>query len=248
MIWLVEQEARYREQLRHSFEEAHIAHRLFVDGLSCKVALEALLQRSWQKSPSLDSGLIGPSEEALLPPVKQGTWAERSEQLASQLEVSSDSSSQLAGKGYLIQAGDSSLEAKDASIRALSAQKIEALGRLDRLIKPDLIVMELILPGMDGLHLLAYIKSLDGLKDIPILMTSGRQEQRDKFRAFDLGVDDYLEKPYTMRELQARIRAVLRRCQLHLSQDSIVLGELSIDRESQSAQLSGRDLGLTYKE
>ena len=118
---------------------------------------------------------------------------------------------------------------------------IEAL-RLARESYPDLIVLDLMLPGIDGLQV---CRTLRAESDVPIIMLTARTTDRDKLTGLDLGADDYVTKPFSPRELAARVRAVLRRLPGERGPAEIKQGELIIDSRKHEASLAGRPLNLT---
>ncbi|MDO8472634.1 MAG: response regulator transcription factor [Dehalococcoidia bacterium] len=123
----------------------------------------------------------------------------------------------------------------------------EAL-RIARESHPDLIVLDLLLPGINGFEV---CRALRAESDVPIIMLTARTTEQDKLEGLDLGADDYMTKPFSPRELAARVRAVLRR----LPEDSllrgpaeIVHGDLRINFSTHEAWISGRLLKLTPME
>lgn len=115
--------------------------------------------------------------------------------------------------------------------------------------KPDLIVLDLMLPGIDGLEVCRIIKNSRETAAIPIIMLTAKNEEIDKVIGLELGADDYLTKPFSPRELTARIKAVLRRSQ----KDSVTGGELAIGKlklnfSRYEAYLGAVKLELTPKE
>lgn len=145
-----------------------------------------------------------------------------------------------------------------------------------RATKPDVIVLDVMLPGMDGLHV---CRTLRGESTVPILLLSAKGEEIDRVVGLEMGADDYLGKPFTMRELLARIRAILRRAEMmsgegrpdgvrshfpeynarapsHLPEPApgvdsvgkIVVGDLTIDRARRLATLGPSTLALRPKE
>ncbi len=118
---------------------------------------------------------------------------------------------------------------------------IEAL-RLARESRPDLIVLDLMLPGIDGLQV---CRTLRNESDVPIIMLTARTTDRDKLTGLDLGADDYVTKPFSPRELAARVRAVLRRLPGERGPAEIKQGELTINFHKHEASLAGSPLNLT---
>ena len=118
---------------------------------------------------------------------------------------------------------------------------IEAL-RLARESRPDLIVLDLMLPDIDGLEV---CRTLRHESDVPIIMLTARTTDQDKLTGLDLGADDYVTKPFSPKELAARVRAVLRRLPGERGPEEIKSGELSMDFTKHEAWLAGRPLNLT---
>lgn len=109
--------------------------------------------------------------------------------------------------------------------------------------KPDLVVLDLNLPGMDGLEVCRAIRRES---DAPIIMLTARVEEVDRLIGLELGADDYITKPFSPRELVARVKAVLRRVRGSVQHPAMVrAGDVQIDVQSRSASRSGRPLQLT---
>jgi two-component system alkaline phosphatase synthesis response regulator PhoP len=121
---------------------------------------------------------------------------------------------------------------------------IEAL-RLAREAHPDLIVLDLMLPGMDGLEV---CRTLRAESDVPIIMLTAKTTDEDKLTGLGLGADDYVTKPFSPRELAARVRAVLRRMPGERGPEEIKRGELSLNFLKHEAFLGGKPLNLTTVE
>lgn len=116
--------------------------------------------------------------------------------------------------------------------------------------KPDLVLLDIMLPGEDGVQILKRIRSSDETIDIPVIMVTAKGAEFDKVKALDLGADDYVTKPFGMMELVSRIRAVLRRSGRSESadQDILALGEIAMDLKKHEVTASGREVTLTLKE
>ncbi len=121
---------------------------------------------------------------------------------------------------------------------------VEAL-RLAREGHPDLIVLDLMLPGIDGLEV---CRTLRGESDVPIIMLTAKTTDQDKLAGLNLGADDYVTKPFSPRELAARVRAVLRRLPGERGPAEIKHGELTVNFGKYEASLAGRPLNLTPAE
>jgi DNA-binding response OmpR family regulator len=121
---------------------------------------------------------------------------------------------------------------------------IEAL-RLTHESCPDIIVLDLMLPDIDGLEV---CRTLRHESDVPIIMLTARTTDRDKLTGLDLGADDYVTKPFSPKELAARVRAVLRRLPGERGPEEIKHGELSMNFTKHEAWFAGRPLNLTSVE
>jgi DNA-binding response OmpR family regulator len=121
--------------------------------------------------------------------------------------------------------------------------------RLARAIKPDLIVLDLMLPGMSGLEV---CRALRRSSRVPIIMITARDSEVDKIVGLELGADDYITKPFSIREVMARISAVLRRSRSEASERTLPeresLGHFIIDRAARRVLMDGRDVKLTGRE
>lgn len=120
----------------------------------------------------------------------------------------------------------------------------EAL-RLFRAAKPDLVLLDVMMPKKDGFEVLRTMRSETAT---PVIMLTAKAEEIDKVLGLGLGADDYLVKPYSLRELLARIQAVLRRTQTVVEPTTLRLDDLEIDSYSVVARVRGQDLGLTPTE
>jgi len=114
--------------------------------------------------------------------------------------------------------------------------------------KPSLILIDLMLPGTDGLEVCRRIRRSEGLSDIPIIMLTARGDESDKVVGLELGADDYLTKPFSVKELVARIHAVLRRPGGGETARRIVIGPLVIDLDKFEVTADGAKVDLTATE
>ena len=113
---------------------------------------------------------------------------------------------------------------------------------------PDLVVLDLMLPGIDGYTLTRWLRDRS---DVPIIMLTSRREEMDRIAGLEMGADDYMVKPFSPQELVSRVRAVLRRGGGDKSADGerpLMLGNLSIDPRSRSVEASQQPIDLTVKE
>ena len=114
---------------------------------------------------------------------------------------------------------------------------------------PELILMDIMLPGEDGVSLLQWIRSRNETAGIPVIMLTARGSEFDKVRSLDLGADDYVTKPFGMMELISRIRAVLRRTAGEKEPDSSIrFGRFELKEKRHTFYLNGKSVDLTNKE
>lgn len=151
----------------------------------------------------------------------------------------------------------------DSNIRELVVYTLETTGFQARgfeegksflealaLETPDLILMDIMLPGGDGISLLKRLKNSSKTRDIPVIMVTAKGAEYDKVKGLDLGADDYVTKPFGMMELVSRIKAVLRRsgAAKKKAEDIIVSGNLEINTKKHEVKADGEVIGLTLKE
>ena len=113
---------------------------------------------------------------------------------------------------------------------------------------PDLILLDIMLPGEDGISILRRLKEDTRYRSIPIIMLTARGAEYDKVQALDLGADDYVTKPFGMMELVSRIKAVLRRASSYSKDDTVRFGRLEISERKRSVLADGEQIVLTNKE
>lgn len=124
----------------------------------------------------------------------------------------------------------------------------EGLGLAQR-ERPDLVVLDLMLPGMDGKEVCRRLKQGQETRHIPVLMLTALSSETDRIIGFEIGADDYLTKPFSPRELVLRVQAILRRYQdQEEAAAPLKLGDLLIDPERHLARAGGRELDLTATE
>ena len=115
--------------------------------------------------------------------------------------------------------------------------------------RPELIILDVMLPGKDGVTLLRELKADPALRDIPVIMATAKGAEYDKIQSLDLGADDYLVKPFGVMELVSRVRAVLRRCRPREAAGPVLAwAGLSLDPEARAVTADGAPVTLTYKE
>lgn len=121
------------------------------------------------------------------------------------------------------------LNITQAGHNALRALSVEHAQELLRNTLPDLILLDWMLPGMSGIEFARRLKSDTATKVIPIIMLTARGDEYDKVRGLEVGADDYVTKPFSPRELNARIKAVLRRRAPQMTDDPIEIAGLALD-------------------
>ena len=136
--------------------------------------------------------------------------------------------------------------------QVIIARDGHAALRLARAERPDLIILDLMLPGPDGFDVCRELRreGAPALSSVPIIMLTARDEEVDRVVGLELGADDYVTKPFSVRELMARVKAVLRRVGSAGSGESAVcrVGPLEIDTPAREARLEGAPLSLTRLE
>ena len=110
--------------------------------------------------------------------------------------------------------------------------------------KPDLVVLDWMLPELSGIEVARRLRARGQSRNVPIVMLTARGEETDRVRGLDTGVDDYIVKPFSMVELLARLRAVMRRARPALVEDVLKLGDISVDRGTHRVKRAGRDIHL----
>lgn len=115
-------------------------------------------------------------------------------------------------------------------------------------LMPDLILLDIMLPGEDGLEILEKLKTDSTLKNIPVIMLTAKTSEFDKVKGLDMGADDYISKPFGVMELISRVKAVLRRTSIPSPSNILSLDDISIDYEKRIIKTEGKTIDLTYKE
>lgn len=136
---------------------------------------------------------------------------------------------------------------KEGFRAVVAADGIGALNEA-RLNPPDLVLLDLMLPGMMGIEVLRLLKGSDKTGTIPVIVLTAKGEEIDRVVGFELGADDYVVKPFSIRELLLRVRAVLRRLGDQPQKALLVLGELTIDTERHEVSVDGEVIQLTSTE
>nr|WP_319392469.1 response regulator [uncultured Desulfobacter sp.] len=140
---------------------------------------------------------------------------------------------------------------KGEGYNILQAMTGEEAIKIAKQSGPDLMVLDLMLPGIDGLEVTRYLKKNDATTDIPIVMLTAKGEESDIITGLELGANDYISKPFSPRELTARIRAILRRRQKNNAEAPVRVrqeGDMVIDRAKHRVSIEGKIVELTLSE
>ena len=149
---------------------------------------------------------------------------------------------------------DSSI--RDIEVYALTSTGFEARGFENgddfwnalQVEQPELVVLDVMLPGKDGITLLKMMKDSDAFQDIPVIMATAKGTEFDKIQSLDLGADDYLVKPFGIMEMVSRVKAVLRRYRRTQQTNLLRLGGLMLNPDEHTVSIEGERVALTYKE
>ena len=114
--------------------------------------------------------------------------------------------------------------------------------------QPDLLILDVMLPGEDGVEILRRLRATAETKRIPVIMATAKGTEYDKVQSLDLGADDYLVKPFGMMEMISRVKAVLRRTQDYGGKRQLQAGGLVLNTEEHTVKADGQKVVLTYKE
>ncbi len=149
---------------------------------------------------------------------------------------------------------DSSI--RDIEVYALQSTGFEAKGFEDgdsfwdalQSEKPELVVLDVMLPGKDGVTLLKMMKEQDAFRDIPVIMATAKGTEYDKVQSLDLGADDYLVKPFGIMEMVSRVKAVLRRYRPAKQENLLKVQGLVLNPHEHTVTIDSERITLTYKE
>lgn len=145
---------------------------------------------------------------------------------------------------------------RDIEVYTLNSTGFEAKGFSDaaafrealNMEKPDLIILDIMLPGEDGVELLKFLKDNPDTCSIPVIMATAKGMEYDKIQSLDLGADDYLVKPFGMMEMVSRVKAVLRRCKPTEVQHLLKTGGLVVNLDEHTVAIDNKRIQLTLKE
>lgn len=145
---------------------------------------------------------------------------------------------------------------RDIEVYALKSTGFDAKGFEDgtafwtalRKERPELVVLDVMLPGIDGVELLKKIRASSEFADLPVIMATAKGSEYDKIQSLDFGADDYIVKPFGVMELISRIKAVLRRCQAVKSENLLQMGGIVLNPDERILTVDNERVQVTYKE
>ncbi|MDO5546057.1 MAG: response regulator transcription factor [Eubacteriales bacterium] len=145
---------------------------------------------------------------------------------------------------------------REIEVYALNSTGLEARGFADgtefwdalQSGRPELVLLDVMLPGDDGVAILKRLRADERYRDIPVIMATAKSTEFDKVQSLDLGADDYITKPFGMMEMVSRVKAVLRRSQPKQAAALLKLGGLALDEGQHTVTIDGQRIALTYKE
>lgn len=145
---------------------------------------------------------------------------------------------------------------RDIEVYTLTQTSFEAKGFADGISmlealkteKPELIVLDIMLPGKDGVEILKEIRSNPETRKIPVIMATAKGTEMDKIQGLDTGADDYLVKPFGVMEMVSRIKAVLRRCEPDEKEEVLSIGKITLSDNEHLVIVNGEKVVLTFKE
>ena len=145
---------------------------------------------------------------------------------------------------------------RDIEVYTLIKTGFEAKGFVDGISvlealkneKPELIVLDIMLPGKDGVDVLKEIRSNPDTRKIPVIMATAKGTEMDKIQGLDTGADDYLVKPFGVMEMVSRIKAVLRRCEPDETVQELTVGDITLNNLRHTVTVKDERITLTFKE
>ena len=145
---------------------------------------------------------------------------------------------------------------RDIEVYTLTQTGFEAKGFADGISmlealkteKPELIVLDIMLPSKDGVEVLKEIRNDPETRKIPVIMATAKGTEMDKIQGLDTGADDYLVKPFGVMEMVSRIKAVLRRCEHDEKKETLTVGEITLSDKEHLVTVNGEKVILTFKE
>ena len=162
----------------------------------------------------------------------------------------------MGGKNGMIWCVEDDSSIRDIEVYALTSSGFEAKGFEDgdsfwtalQENQPKLVILDVMLPGKDGVTLLKMMKESDKFNKIPVIMATAKGTEYDKIQGLDLGADDYMVKPFGIMEMVSRVKAVLRRYKQIQSTNLLTIEGLVLNTDEHTVTIDGERIALTYKE
>lgn len=155
---------------------------------------------------------------------------------------------------YVVEDDENILEIEEIALRNANYQTLgfscakDMYKKLDTL-RPDLFILDIMLPDEDGNQILTKLKNNSETKNIPVIMVTAKSGDIDLIKSFDEGADDYIKKPFSIVELTSRVKALLRRYSKNDTKSLIITyDKLTLNDEKRKVSIDGNDIDLTYKE
>ena len=137
---------------------------------------------------------------------------------------------------------------KNSGFEVMEFERGTDLSDAIRRQKPSLLLLDIMLPGEDGLDILLNLRNRRETKDIPVIMVTAKSAEIDKVKGLDMGADDYLTKPFGVMELISRVKALLRRTERMEEERLLNCGCICLDSQRHIVTVQGEECGLTFKE
>ena len=146
---------------------------------------------------------------------------------------------------------------RDMVLYALSSTELEAEGfadgesfwnEVEQQGSPSLLLLDIMLPGEDGIAILKRLKQSQKYASLPVIMLTAKGSEYDRIKGLDLGADDYITKPFSVLEVISRVRAVLRRCGATVNNSVVEIGKIALHKDKRSVFIDGIEASLTFKE
>lgn len=138
------------------------------------------------------------------------------------------------------------LESYDFNVKAFESGKNLRENLLED--QADLLILDIMLPGQDGISILNDLRADKATKDLPVILLTAKSAELDKVKGLDQGADDYISKPFSVLELVSRVKALLRRSRSESNTNIFKYNGLSLDENKREINLEGQPIDLTYKE
>ncbi|MDF2503191.1 MULTISPECIES: response regulator transcription factor [Clostridium] len=137
---------------------------------------------------------------------------------------------------------------ENSGYKVISASNGNEAVKLAKSEAPQLLLLDLMIPGLDGYDVCREIRKDPSISGMPVIMITAKSEEIDKILGLELGADDYITKPFSIREMLARVKAILRRAKTQYSDDTYTIANINIDFQKHEIIKNGEKIELTLKE